>query len=71
MTSEESRLGALREWSRWRKANGVAADAKGNDALRFYSHLQSSRPDLLQFSSSRSKWQVVHDWLLSTGRVLD
>ena len=70
-TKEESRLATLREWGRWRKTNGIPADARGNDALRFYSHLQSSRPELLQFRSSRSKWQVVHDWLLSTGQVHD
>jgi hypothetical protein len=71
MTKEESRLGTLREWKRWRKANGVGSGASGNDALRFYSHLQSNCPDLLGFKSSRNKWQVVHDWLLSTGQVHD
>jgi hypothetical protein len=71
MTKEQARLGTMREWSRWRDANGVSAGASGNDALRFFSHLQSDRPDLLNFRSSRNKWQVVHDWLLSIGAVHD
>jgi len=71
MTKEEARLGVIREWARWRDANGVTAEARGNDALRFYSHLQSNRTELLGFRSSRNKWQVVHDWLLSTGCVRD
>ena len=71
MTKEQARLGVFREWARWRDANDVPAEAGANDALRFYSHLQSNRPDLLKFTSSRKGWQVVHDWLLSTGRVRD
>jgi hypothetical protein len=71
MTKEESRLGTLREWGHWCKVNGVGATASGHDALRFYSHLQSNCPDLLRFKSSRNRWQVVHDWLLGTGRVHD
>lgn len=71
MTKEESRLGVIREWRSWRKANGVTAEAGGNDALRFYTHLQSNHPELLRFRSPRDRWKTVHDWLLSTGCVRD
>jgi hypothetical protein len=71
MTKEESRLGVIREWICWRDANGVRAEAGGNDALRFYTHLQTSHPELLRFRSSHDRWKTVHDWLLSTGFVRD
>jgi hypothetical protein len=71
MTKEESRLRVMQEWISWRDANGVTAEARGNDALRFYSHLQSNHPELLRFRSSRDRWEVVHDWLLSNGCVRD
>ncbi len=71
MTREQSRLEALREWRRWRDANGVTAEASGNDGLRFYGYLQSNRADLLKFKGGGDKWQVVHGWLLNSGCVRD
>ena len=71
MTKEESRLRVMREWISWRDANGVTAEARGNDALRFYTHLQSNHPELLRFRRSRDRWEVVHDWLLGNGCVRD
>ena len=71
MNREKARLGALREWKRWRDANGVTAEATGNDALRFYGHLQANRSDVLEFKGAGDKWQVVHGWLLNSGCVRD
>ena len=38
--------------------------------MLFFRYLQSERSDLLDFKSRGvDKWQIVHGWLLSSGRV--
>ena len=52
----------------WARKNPDLAN-KG-DPILFFSYLQSERSDLLDFKSrSVDKWQRVHGWLLSSGRV--
>lgn len=69
LTIKEAERAIVREWDAWA--------AKQTDALRwrdgmlFFQHLQRERPDLLQFRYSGDKWQRVHGWLISNGRVTD
>jgi hypothetical protein len=38
--------------------------------MLFFSYLQSEHSDLLDFKSrGADKWQIVHGWLKSSGRV--
>lgn len=37
----------------------------GSDGgMLFYNKLAQDRPDLLAFSASGDKWQIVHGWML-------
>ena len=52
----------------WARKNPDLAN-KG-DPMLFFRYLQSERSDLLDFKSRGvDKWQIVHGWLLSSGRV--
>ena len=52
----------------WARKNPDLAN-KG-DPILFFSYLQSERSELLDFKSRGvDKWQTVHGWLLSSGRV--
>jgi hypothetical protein len=65
---ETERWAILREYDSWARKNPDLAN-KG-DPILFFSYLQSERSDLLDFKSrSVDKWQRVHGWLLSSGRV--
>jgi hypothetical protein len=46
--------------------------ATARDSLKFFYELQDQHSPLLEFrSSGRDKWQIIHGWLLSEGRVSD
>lgn len=68
MKKEEARQRVLTEWDRWPDRPG---NPTGNDAMIFFGFLQRERPNLLMFRSAGDKWQTVHSWLLSGGRVSD
>jgi hypothetical protein len=59
------------EWDRWALTQSIAPrKASARDSLKFFLALQEARSPLLDFQSrGRGKWQVVHGWLLSEGRV--
>jgi hypothetical protein len=62
------RWAVLREYDSWARKNPDLAN-KG-DPMLFFSYLKSERPDLLDLKSrSVDKWQIVHGWLKSSGRV--
>jgi hypothetical protein len=63
----------LVEWDRWLQSHPVDRQtATARDSLKFFCELQDQRSPLLEFrSSGRDKWQVIHAWLLSEGRVSD
>jgi len=56
----------LREWDQWSSQHPEAG------GTLFFHHLQSQHPDLLDFKAgSVDKWQIIHGWLLSEGRLSD
>jgi hypothetical protein len=71
MRQNERKSLILLEWDRWRKTQaGDKPKPTARDTLKFFYELQDRRSPLLDFrSGGRDKWQVVHDWLLSEGRV--
>jgi hypothetical protein len=65
---QTERWAVLREYDSWARKNPDLAN-KG-DPILFFNYLQSERSDLLDFKSRGvDKWQIVHGWLLSSGRV--
>ncbi len=73
MQQAETKALVMAAWDRWCRANLPASDRlpSGNDAFKFCGYLKSEQPDLLRFRSRRDAWQVVHGWLLSSGKVRD
>jgi hypothetical protein len=70
--SEARRL-VIREWDHW-VAENVPTDRKatGDDAMLFFNYLQTQRSELLDFKSNgQDRWQIIHGWLLRTGKVTD
>ena len=61
----------LLEWDRWLQSQPIDPHAAtARDSLKFFCELQDQRSSLLEFrASGRDKWQVIHAWLLSEGRV--
>jgi hypothetical protein len=61
-----------REGSGWRdvRANRFFLLEPSHWLILFFNYLQSERSELLDFKSrGADKWQIVHGWLLSSGRV--
>ena len=71
MTPTEAKIGILKEWDRWIGTQPGLANPTGRDAFKFFLDLRSSNSALLDFGSVEDKWQVIHGWLLSAGRVTD
>ena len=73
MTKAEARLLIMSEWNRWSRANLPASDTlpSGNDAFKFCGYLEREQPDLLHFRHGGDKYQAIHGWLLSSGKVRD
>jgi hypothetical protein len=74
--SERARINALAiigwEWDNWAGAKGIeATHATARDALAFFNHLQSEKPERLAFPGAGDAWQIVHSYLLHTDRVID
>jgi hypothetical protein len=67
------KLAILNAWDRWASDQGlVAGNISGAEAFKFFNLLDSRRSPFLDFKSGTTdKWQMVHGWLLSSGRVLD
>ena len=63
----------LLEWDRWLQSQPIDPHAAtARDSLKFFCELQDQRSPLLEFrTSGRDKWQVIHAWLLSEGRLSD
>lgn len=61
------------EWDRWVQTQPIhPRKARGRDSFKFFLELQDARSPLLDFQPrGRDKWQIVHGWLLSEGRVSD
>ena len=73
MKQKEARALILREWERWLHSHSIdPAEATARDSLRFFIELQDRKSPLLDFASrGRDKWEIIHGWLLSQGRVVD
>ena len=69
----KAKRAVIREWDSWVVRNPEEAKLMGG--MRFYRYLQQERPDLLNFrvgyTDRFDKGLVVHQWLLSEGRVKD
>jgi len=63
----------VRAFDHWwsKRGNEPSIKATGNDAFAFFSDIQTSDSELLDFKASGDKWQVIHGWLLSSDRVSD
>ena len=61
----------IREWDRWVQTQSIdPTAASARDSFKFFLELQEARSPLLDFQPrGRDKWQIVHGWLLSAGRV--
>jgi hypothetical protein len=57
----------IKEWDAWVLKHGE--EARIGDGMFFFVYLQRECPDLLDFEYPGDKWQAVHGWLLSEGRV--
>jgi len=61
----EARRAIIQEFDLWRTQNPQVTDG-----FLFFGYLRKERPQLLDFSAGTTdKWQTVHAWLLSAGRV--
>jgi hypothetical protein len=71
MKQEEAKRLIVQEWDRWVRTQPVEpGKATGRDALKFFFELQDTRSVLLNFQTrGRDKWQIVHAWLRSAGRL--
>ena len=67
----EAKKLVLQEWDDWAPKNvPQGQQARGTDGLIFFGYLQSQRPHLLQFKTSRDRWQTVHGWLARAGKII-
>jgi hypothetical protein len=71
MKQVEAKRLIIKEWDRWVRQQSVDSDrATGRDSLKFYVELEDARSPLLNFPTrGRDKWQIVHDWLVGSGRI--
>lgn len=72
MKKDEARRFILGAWDDW--AAGTLEPsyaANRTDALRFFAYLQTERSELLKFRTAGDRWQIVHGWLLDSGRITD
>lgn len=61
------------EWDRWVQTQSInPKKASARDSFKFFLELQEAQSPLLEFQPrGRDKWQIVHAWLLSEGRLLN
>jgi hypothetical protein len=71
MKQQEAKRLIIKEWDRLVRQQSVDSDrATGRDTLKFYVELEDARSPLLNFPTrGRDKWQIVHDWLVGSGRI--
>jgi hypothetical protein len=73
MRQDERKSLVLLEWDRWLQTHPIDPPVPtARDTIKFFCELQDRRSTLLDFRPNRrDKWQVIHAWLLSEGRVSD
>jgi hypothetical protein len=71
MKQQEAKPLIIREWDLWIQTQSInSRKASARDSFKFFLELQEARFPLLDFQPrGRDKWQIVHAWLLSEGRV--
>jgi hypothetical protein len=71
MKQQEAKPLIIREWDLWIQTQSInSRKASARDSFKFFLELQQARSPLLDFQPrGRDKWQIVHAWLLSEGRV--
>jgi hypothetical protein len=73
MRQDERKSLVVLEWDRWLQTHPLDPPVPtARDTVKFYCELQDKHSPLLDFRPNRrDKWQVIHAWLLSEGRVSD
>jgi hypothetical protein len=73
MKREEAKRLIVRAWDQWIATQPIVPDrATGRDSLKFYLELKDAQSPFLKFQGrGRDKWQIIHAWLHSEGRVDD
>jgi hypothetical protein len=71
MRQKEAKKLIIREWDRWIQTQSIdPGGPAGRESLKFFLKLQDAKSPLLDFKyKGRDKWQIVHAWLLSAGRL--
>jgi hypothetical protein len=71
MKQQELKPLIIEEWDRWLEAQSLKpGQASARDSFKFFLELKDARSPLLDFQSrGRDKWQIVHGWLLTEGRL--
>jgi hypothetical protein len=73
MKQKEAKILIIRDWDRWIPTQSIdSGGPAGRESLKFFLKLQHAKSPLLAFQyTGRDKWQIVHAWLLSAGRLAD
>jgi hypothetical protein len=72
MRESDAETAILLEWRTWAPRNFPSRpELTKADAQMFFAYLQTEKPQLLAFETTRDKWQVVHGWLLGRAFVVD
>ncbi len=74
MRYDQAKERILIEWDRWIEKEWIDRGVKptARETLKFFIELQDARSPLLDFRSrGRDKWQILHQWLEESGRVLE
>ena len=72
MRESDAETAVILEWSRWAPRNFPnRPELTKADAQMFFAYLQTEKPHLLAFETTRDKSQVVHGWLLRRSFVVD
>jgi hypothetical protein len=73
MKQKEAKILIIQEWDRWIRTQSIdPGGPSGRESLKFFLKLQDAKSPLLDFQyKGRDKWQIVHAWLLSAGRLAD
>jgi hypothetical protein len=63
MTQTEAKMRILAQWRIWIHQEQGVPPYTAALALRFFTDIQRSHPELLEFSAEADKWQIVKGWL--------
>jgi hypothetical protein len=63
----------IQQWDQWVQTQSIEpGQASARDSFKFFLELEDAQSPLLNFQPrGRDKWEIIHDWLLNEGRVLN